>query len=132
MSEIETEKKLTPQQRKAIEALLITGNVAAAALEAGVGRSSLYRWMDDQTFIAALREAESEAIAGLSRSLAGLGDAAAGALRDALGPGNKITVRLRASEIVISNLLRLRELVDLEARIQALEKMQDEVDAAIE
>lgn len=130
MSEITTEKNLTPQQRKAIEALLTTGNVAAAALEAGVNRSSLYRWMNDETFASELRRLEAEAVAALSRTLAGLGDAVAQTLRDALAPDQKITIRLRASEMVIGNLLRLRELVDLEDRIKALEKMQNEADAA--
>lgn len=131
MSEITTEKNLTPQQRKAIEALLTTGNVAAAALEAGVNRSSLYRWMNDETFASELRRLEAEAVAALSRTLAGLGDAVAQTLRDALAPDQKITIRLRASEMVIGNLLRLRELVDLEDRIKALEKMQHEIDAAV-
>lgn len=122
MTEQETEKKLlTPGQRRAIEALLTSGNVTAAALAAGVVRGTLYRWMADESFIAELRQAEAEALAGLSRSLAGLGDSAAAALRDALGSHQKITVRLRASEIVIANLLRLRELVDIEERLRRLE-----------
>lgn len=122
MVEIATEKKLSPAQRKAIETLLTTGSVAAAALAAGVHRSTLYKWQADGDFVAALREAEAQAVAGLARSLAGLGEGAAQALYEALQGDQKITVRLRASEIVTDRLLKLRELVSLEERIAALEE----------
>ena len=115
------EKDLSPGQLKAIEALLTCGNAVAAAKAAGVARRTLYRWMQDPLFVDALRAAEADAVKGLSRLLAGLGESAGLALSDALAPGQKITVRLRAAEIVFGNLLRLRELVDLEARITALE-----------
>lgn len=121
MSENGTLKTLAPAQRKAIEALLTCGNVASAALAADVGRTTIYRWMKEDLFTSELRIAEQEAVAGLARALAGLGDSAAEALRAALQPDQKMSVRLRASEVVIGNLLRLRELVELEARISALE-----------
>jgi len=127
MGEIATEKKLTPAQRKAIEALLTTGNVKQAAQEAGVHRSSIYKWMADDVFRAALRDAEQAAVESLSRSLVALGEKAATALSDALESNNKISVRLRASEVVIGNLLRLRELTELERRLTALEKGSDNV-----
>jgi hypothetical protein len=125
MSENPTEKKvITPNQRKAIECLLTTGNTTAAAESAGVNRSTIYRWMSDDGFLDSLHEAEREAVAALSRALSGLGDMASSALRDALQPHQKIATRLRASEIVIGNLLRLRELVDIEARLTTLERNQ--------
>jgi len=121
MSENGTVKTLAPAQRKAIEALLTNGNVSAAALEADVGRTTIYRWMKDDFFVSELRIAEQEAVAGLARALAGLGDAAVVALREALAPGEKMSTRLRAAEIVTDRLLKLRELVTLEERIAALE-----------
>jgi hypothetical protein len=121
MNENETQKKLTPAQRLAIEKLLTSGSVEDAAISAKVARSSLYRWMKDDLFVAELRAAEAEAITGLSRSLAGLGNMAASALRAAL-EDPKMSIRLRASEIVIGNLLKLRELVDLETRLAQLEE----------
>jgi hypothetical protein len=122
MTEIATEKKLTTQQRKAIETLFTTGSVSAAALAAGVNRATIYKWRNnDETFAEAIQEAEADAVAGLARSLAGLGESAAAALFDALQPGEKMSTRLRAAEIVTDRLLKLRELVTLEARIQALE-----------
>jgi hypothetical protein len=122
MSEIATEKKLTPTQRKVIETLFTTGSISAAALAAGVNRATIYKWRNnDTTFAEAMQEAEADAVAGLARSLAGLGESAAAALFDALQPSEKMSTRLRAAEIVTDRLLKLRELVTLEARIQALE-----------
>ena len=124
MSEIATEKKLTPTQRKVIETLFTTGSVSAAALAAGVNRATIYKWRNnDATFADAMQEAEAEAVAGLARSLAGLGESATQALFDALQPGEKMSTRLRAAEIVTDRLLKLRELVTLEERIKALEAM---------
>lgn len=122
MNEKQTEKRLTPGQRKAVETLLTTGNVTEAALSAGCHRSTLYKWMDDETFTTALAEAEAEAVRSLSRNLAGLGDLATTALRAALGADQKMTVRLRAAEIVTDRLLKIRELVEFEQRLSALEK----------
>lgn len=122
MTENEMEKKLSPRQLRAIQALLTAGNAAAAAAQAEIAPSTLYRWMREEPFVNALRVAEAEAIEGLSRSLAGLGESATAALRDALDASQKITIRLRASEVVIGNLLKIRELVDIEQRLLALEQ----------
>lgn len=115
-----TEKNLTPRQRKAIEALLTSGTVEAASKAAGVSRESLYRWLKDASFVSELRATEALAVESLARSLAGLGDLAASALRDALSDA-KITVRLRSAEIVTDRLLKLRELVSIEQRLAELE-----------
>lgn len=114
------EKTLTAQQLKAIDALLINGSIGSAAAAAGCNARTLYRWRADPAFVAALREAESEAVAALSRNLAGLGELAATALRAALADGQKMTIRLRASDIVIGNLLKVRELVEVEQQIAEL------------
>ncbi len=51
---------LTPKQRRAVETLLATGEVAAAAREAGVSRDTLHRWLKQPLFGQAVREAEAE------------------------------------------------------------------------
>lgn len=122
MTEISTEKKsVTPQQRKAIECLLTTGSITEAASAANVNRSTVYKWRKKPEFVDALKEAEAEAVEGLSRQLAGMAEQAAGAFRDALHGGQDIKVRLRAAESLTDRLLRLRELITLEQRVAALE-----------
>ena len=115
-------EKVTPRQRKAIEALLTTATVAEAARVAGVKRQTIYRWMKQDSFRAALAEAEREALESLSRALVRLGDTATKTLDAAMRGAESESVRVRASDIVLSRLLQLRELVDLHKRVEALEQ----------
>jgi len=122
MTENAKEKKLTPAQLKGIEALLTTGKVTEAARAAGVAPQTFYRWRRQPHFREALREAETQAVASLSSALAVLGNKAAGALSDALD-ADDVRLRVRAADIVLGRLLQLRELVELEERIERLEAL---------
>lgn len=113
---------LTPKQRSAIVALLEHGEISAAATAANVARGSLYTWLQQPAFVAALREAETDLLRTLTRQLLTLGtraiDTFAAVLAD---PDATATVRLRAADSVIGKLLQLRELSSLEERVAALE-----------
>jgi hypothetical protein len=61
-----TEKKLSTAQYRAIASLLTKGSAAGAAIDAGISRSTLYRWQHEPLFVAALRDAEQEAVEGLA------------------------------------------------------------------
>jgi hypothetical protein len=113
---------LTPRQHKAVAALLITGEVKAAAAEVGVTRETLHRWLKDPTFLAAVREAEAEALDELSRLLVRLGRTAVATIAKAMSdPVTPAATRVRAADVALNRLLQLRELAQLEARVQALE-----------
>ena len=123
MSQKVTPDGLSPRQRKAVEALLTTGEVAAAAREAGVARETLHRWLKQPAFLAAVRETEARALDDLSRMLVRLGRTAAGTLAkvmaDAAAPA---ATRVRAADATLGRLLQLRELATLEARVAELER----------
>jgi hypothetical protein len=113
---------LTPKQHKAVEALLTTGKVSAAAKEAGVSKDSLYRWMKQPAFHAAVRDAEVRALDDLSRLLVRLGRTAAATLAKAMSdPAVRWATRVTAANASLSRLLQLRELATLESRVRALE-----------
>jgi len=115
---------LTPRQRKALETLLTTGNVKQAAEAAHVSRETIYRWLEQDTFRAALDEGERAAIESLTRALVGLGDLATATLRDAMtGDDIPPAQRVRAADVVLGRLLQLRELIELETRVCELERM---------
>lgn len=119
-----TDGKLAPKQRKAVEALLLTGDVSAAAKEVGVSRESIYRWMRQPRFLEAVREAEAAALDELSRLLVRLGRTAALTLSKAMTDGTTpAATRVRAADVVLSRLLQLRELATLEARVAELERL---------
>jgi hypothetical protein len=118
-----TLQQLSPKQRKAVEALLTTGEVKAAAVEAGIHRDTLHRWLKEPVFLDAVRQAEATALDELSRSLVGLGRTAVATIANAMSdPVTPVATRVRAADVALGRLLQLRELAQLEARVQALEQ----------
>lgn len=121
------EGALSPEQYKAIECLLVSGNVAAAAREAGISRRQMYRWLHDPVFTGVLHDAEGIALQGLTRSLMALGDKATAALTavfdDEAAPH---TVKLKAASIVFANHPQYLQSVALAERVAALEAAVDE------
>src|SRR5215211_3754356 len=115
---------LTHKQRRAIPALLNSATIEGAAESAGVSRESLHRWLrTDPAFRDELRAAESEALAEATRRLVGLAARALDTIDAVMGDETApATVRLRAADTVLARLLQLRELVDLEERVTALER----------
>lgn len=113
---------LRPEQQAAIRALL-TGTIGDAARAAGRTRTTIYRWLRVPMFKAALAEAEGEALAALSRELVHLGGKAAEALENVFdNPGETGSVKVRASAVVLQQVLRLRELYLLERRVAQIER----------
>jgi hypothetical protein len=114
---------LSPKQRKAVAALLTTGEVKAAATEAGIHRDTLHRWLREPAFLDAVRQAEVAALDELSRLLVGLGRTAVATIAEAMSdPVTPVATRVRAADVALGRLLQLRELAQLEARVQALEQ----------
>ena len=114
---------LTPRQLRAVNALLTHPTVAAAAGVLGVAPSTIYRWLGENAFRAALAQAEGEAVAAAGRRLAALAQGAldelARAMTDAQTPA---PTRVRAAEVVLGHLLKYREIVQFENRLDALER----------
>ena len=122
MGEKVTENDLKPRQVAAIAALLATGKIPDASTAAGVSTKTVYAWLRQDAFKAELRQAESDALRGLARRLAGLGESAADALKDALDSEQNIGVRLRAADLVLSRGPALLELVNVLERLEVLER----------
>lgn len=113
---------LKPRQHKAIEALLHAGSVPEAAQACGVPERTLYRWLrEDADFCAALVAAEGGAIDEAARQLIGAAGTAITTLQGLLTKSASDHVKVRAAEVILSHLLKLRELRNVEARLTALE-----------
>ena len=119
----ENGRKLSTKQKRAIAALLSQKSVRAAAESAAVGERTLYRWLQDAKFRAALAAAEGDAIDQATRRLIAMTSKAADELQAILTDLDSTpSVRLRAIELIFANALRLRELRNIEQRLEALEK----------
>lgn len=111
---------LAPRHHQAIITLL-TGTVADAARASGVTERTVYNWLTDPDFAAALAEAESAAVAAVARVMAGGAEKAARALLDVLDdPEATRRERIAAARAYLSSLPPIRLLGSIEERIDAL------------
>jgi hypothetical protein len=99
--------------------------IKLAAGEAGVGERTAHTWLDDPAFralVAGLRSRMLDAAVGRMADVAGEAvTTLAGLLRD-----DSPTVRLRASLGILDMLVKLREHVELDGRLTALERHADD------
>lgn len=120
-------QRLKSNQLKAVAALLTSPDMAQAAKAAGVSRDTLYEWLKQPAFRAALREAERSALDAGSRELVRIGSKAVGVVEGVLDSTTATDhVRLRASEIALGRVLQFREMVTLEERVAELERAMRE------
>lgn len=114
---------LSTRKTRALQALLTCKNVTEAGELSGVPTRTLYRWLQEADFQSALSNAEGEVLDNAIRRLTALSDAAVGVLADSLQEGVADYVRLKAAGSVLDYVLRLREMRNLEKRLQTLEEL---------
>src|SRR5688572_18928459 len=105
------QKGLTPRQRQAIQALLISPTIKAAAASAKVSPRTLRRWLKENiTFREELAAHQSAAV---GQTLFRLADATGEALTVTravmLTPSVGLSTRLRAAEVILGKLLPLKD-----------------------
>jgi len=83
-------KKLNPNQVRGIAALLTEPTITAAAEKAGVQPKTIYRWLKQPEFTAALSEAQAREIETASRRLAGMQSDALDALADVFARSDRL------------------------------------------
>ena len=113
---------LTGAQRRTIPALLANRTKAEAAKQAGVSVRAIARWMHDPAFVAALHQAEGDALAEAGRWLVRMAqkalEAVEGVLDDKTQPA---WLRMQAAQTVLAAVLRWREANTIEERLTVLE-----------
>jgi len=115
-------KNLTPKQHKVIEALLSGATRAAAANAAGIHDRTLYKWLQDETFTAELRKAETQAITNAQGALIGRIEENLQIL-DEIKRNKAATdnARIRAVQLQLETFLSWRAALITEERITAIE-----------
>lgn len=122
MGESSESTELTPKQHRAILALLSAKSVGEAAKQAKMGERTLWRWLSDPLFRAALAGAEADMIDTATRRLLQMQEGAIETVQAIMEDAEASpTVRLRAAQAVLDYLLKLRELRNVEQRLTALE-----------
>ena len=113
---------LSAAQRRAVAAIMATRTTTAAALQAQVAERTLYRWLTDPAFQAAVTAAEADMLAATTRAILALTLSAVDTLKTTIEDKEAAAgVRVRAADLLLVHGGRWYELRTLETRLQALE-----------
>ncbi len=114
---------LSPQQHKAIAALLTSSSITQAADEAGVGHRTLFRWLADPTFSDAYRAARRESVQQAIARLQQLSGAAVVVLGQVMADKRSpASSRVAAASKILDTAIKVVELEQIEQRLAALEE----------
>ena len=97
-----------------------------AAKQAGVSVTTAYRRLDDPAFAARLNGLRADMLARAAAMLTAAAVESVRTLADLLKPANAPAVRLNAARAILEHGVKLRALVDVEARLQDLEDRVEE------
>ncbi len=119
-----TEEKLTPKQERALVALLDCGEIKRAAKVAGVGEVTLWRWLQLPAFQSRYRAARRQLVETAIAQLQSDCTIAVRVLRevaeDREAPASS---RVAAAKTILEQSIGAIELMDLQERVEHLEKM---------
>ena len=115
-------KVLSPEQRRALDTFLATGDVDQAAAAGDCSVRTFRRWKTDATFASAMRDAQDAALDETAGLLVSASVASVALLRRVVeDKGEKMAHRLRAAGTLLDASLRWAELRNLAQRVAALE-----------
>lgn len=117
-------KRSSVKRQKAIAALMTERTLVDAAQKAGIGERQLRRWMRDPEFQSELQAVATQATDTAVRRLTSLTGEAIDTLKWAMGEATEHDhARVRAALGVLANFTRLKELLEVEIRLAAIEAM---------
>lgn len=116
----EKKENLTPQQEKAVVALVTSPSLETAAKVVGVTVRTLHRWKQEPDFVQALRTARTAIMESTTNRLRTASTSAVETLEELLSCASP-SVRARAAEAILSHAFRAVELEDITERLTAIE-----------
>jgi hypothetical protein len=121
---------ITPRQEKAVFCLLSEATTPAAALKAGVGLSTLRRWMEQPEFMRAYRKARLASFSETLRLFRRSANAAIVTLVSIMQDKTALaSARIRAAEIILEHDRKGVETEDIGVRLSELEEAVKEREA---
>ena len=116
-----SENSITVKQEKAIAALLSERTFGAAAKRAGIGERTLYNWLTEPAFRAALRSAESVMLETVTRRLSVGQSIALDALESLITKAKHESTRRQAAVDWLNLSLKFIDTLNIDERLTALE-----------
>ena len=111
-----------------ILALLTSPTLEMAARQCRLSVRQLYERRQDPTFVDKLKQAQTEALENTTRFLqAATGTAARVLAEIAESPGRPAQVRISAARTILEQAAKFTEIVDVQARLEALERYAEGV-----
>jgi hypothetical protein len=118
------EEKLKGKQAAALTALLSQPTVADAAKAAKIGERTLWRYLSEETFAEAYREAKRELVGHTIMRLQANASAAAKVLMDvASNTEQPASARVAAARVIIDHALNGAKLNDLQSEMDEIKRM---------
>jgi len=115
---------LTRNQTRAIKALMEYPTIDQVAEAIGVNPRTVFRWLDDPGFKVELSQAEGRSLDKIARRLLMLGNKAIDAIEDIIDDPDQpgATNKRLSAQAILDQVVKLRELRNIEARLADLEK----------
>lgn len=117
----EPQRELPARQQQLLIELVRDPDMQAACKRAGVGRTTAYRWLAQPDFAGELARRRSEAMTEALDSVKALTTKAAAVLAALLDSDNE-SIRRMVCRDVFRHAVKVRELEEIEQRIEQLEK----------
>lgn len=103
--------------------LIESRNISIACKRLHIGRSTVYRWLQEPAFIEALRQAESVLLDEVSRSLLAGAETMLEVLYQVAVEGDETSVRRNAANDWLNLVLKVRDFSVWDRRITELEEI---------
>jgi hypothetical protein len=121
--------ELTPNKQRALEALLASNSVGAAAEMAELSPRTLWRYLADPDFQEVYREHRAMLLQQTITALQRVGAEAVAVLQDSISPEEEANLRLRAARSALDHMFRgveterkIREQEEILERLEVLEE----------
>lgn len=124
--ENESSSGLSPGQYRALRVLLTKGSIPDTLRICNISRSTLSRWLEKPAFKSALQEYSNIMLDSIARQLILYSEDSLKLLADTVNNDKAaLSIRVRAAEGILGNMLKVASLVSIEKRLRDLE-MGDE------
>jgi phage terminase small subunit len=114
---------ITPRQERVIRALVESRNITVASKKAGVGRKTIYRWLKQPAFLAALNDARALVMELTTTSLLAGVETALEVMYQVMVEGDETNIRRNAASDWLEKAMRYYTTNNLDKRMRAIEEV---------